>query len=220
MSRLHAEERTKSLTDFKSACAEDPIEFEDVQDGGKPGEVPADLLESENIGEVFDEACCYALTEAWQVMQPIHQPVLVAARIKEGLRQVLVGSFIVTPEMKRHQERSAFALPVVGLDKLTGNINLKEYFVRVSDDGQVAYVDGYESGDYTDLFELREYKPSRVHAAAKKQKETDGTEELQTGRKYLFTVGRTRKLFGDTPSELLNGCVRAEGGGPKTFSIF
>lgn len=46
MSRLHAEERTKSLTDFKSACAEDPIEFEDVQDGGKPGEVPADLLES------------------------------------------------------------------------------------------------------------------------------------------------------------------------------
>ncbi len=220
MSRLQADGRTKLQDDFKAACTEDPIEFEGVEEGEKLGEVPADLLVSENMGEVFDEACLYALTEAWQVMQPIHQPELVAARLKEGLRQVLVGSFIVTPEMKRHQERSAFALAVVGLDKLTGNINLKEYFVRVSDDGQVAYVDGYESGDYADLFELREYKPSRVHAAAKKQKEDEGTEELQTGRTYLFTVGRTRKLFGDTPSELLNGCVRAEGGGPKVFSIF
>ena len=67
---------------------------------------------------------------------------------------------------------------------------------------------------------MREYKPSRVHAAAKKQKETDGTEELQTGRKYLFSIGRTDKLFGETPNELINGCIRAEGGGPKAFNVF
>ena len=220
MTRLRDAGRTKSLDDFKAACSEDPIEFEGVETIGELGEVSADLLVSDNIGELFDEACRYAVGEAWKVMQPVHQPDQVAQRIKDGLRQILVGTIQLTPEMKRPQERPAFVLQVVGLDKLTGNTNLKDFYVRVDDSGKVAYVEGFESGDFVDLFELREYKPSRVHAAAKKQKQDEGVEELQTGRKYLFSVGRTKKLFGNSPSEILNGCIRADGGGPKVFPLF
>ena len=57
-------------------------------------------------------------------------------------------------------------------------------------------------------------------AYIQKKKDKDGTEELQTGRKYLFTIGRTDKLFGDTPNDLINGCIRADGGGPKAFNVF
>ena len=88
------------------------------------------------------------------------------------------------------------------------------------DNGEIAFIEGFEEGQYVDLFEMREYKPSRLHAAAKKKKEEDGTEELQTGRKYLFTIGRTDKLFGETPNDLINGCIRAEGGDPKAFNAF
>lgn len=93
-------------------------------------------------------------------------------------------------------------------------------YFRLRGNGGIAFLEDFEEGQYVDLFEMREYKPSRVHAAAKKQKETDGTEELQTGRKYLFSIGRTDKLFGETPNDLINGCIRAEGGGPKAFNVF
>jgi hypothetical protein len=219
MSGLQAEGCTKGLAELKAAFAGKALHFEDVEQAtAEP--VPAELLVSEGLGEVFDEAYRYVLTQAWAAMQPIHEPEKVAVRLKEMLREVLVGSMVFTPEMRRHQERPAFALQVVSLDKVTGNVNLKDFYVRVSDDGQIAYVEGFEEGEYVDLFELREYKPSRVHAAAKKKEEEEGVEELQTGRKYLFSVGRTKKLFGDSPSELLNGCIRAEGGGPKVFPIF
>ena len=68
---------------------------------------------------------------------------------------------------------------------------------------------------------MGEYKPSWVHAAVKKKKDEDGTEELQTGRKYLVTIGRTDKLFDDTPNDLVNGCICGDdGGGPKAFNVF
>ncbi|MGY8826350.1 MAG: Gfo/Idh/MocA family protein [Candidatus Latescibacterota bacterium] len=152
------------------ACSEDPIEFEGVEEVGNLGEVSADLLVSENVGEIFDEACRYSIGEVWKVMTPVHQPELVVGRLKEGLRQVLVGAFELKPEMKHPQEQPSFAIQVVGLDKLTGNTNLKEYYVRVDDDGKVAYIEGYESEYFVDLFGLREYKTSRVHAAAKKKR--------------------------------------------------
>lgn len=63
--------------------------------------------------------------------------------------------------------------------------------------------------------------PIWVHATVKKKKDEDGTEELQTGRKYLLTIGRTDKLFGDTPNDLVNGCICGDdGGGPKAFNVF
>ena len=43
---------------------------------------------------------------------------------------------------------------------------------------------------------------------------------LQTGRKYLYTIGRTNRLFGDMPADVINGCVRGESGGPKLFPAF
>jgi hypothetical protein len=109
---------------------------------------------------------------------------------------------------------------VVSLERVAENPNLREFYVRVDENGSLLTVDGFEDGSFLDLFEMREYKPSRVHAAAKKKAEAEGTEVLQTGRKYLFTVGRTNELFCDSPSELLNGCVRADGGGPKVFKVF
>ena len=110
------------------------------------------------------------------------------------------------------------ALAVVGLDKITGNINLKEYYVRFRGNGEIAFIENFEDGKHVDLFEMGEYKPSWVHAAVKKKKDGYGTEELQTGRKYLFTICRTDKLFGDTPNDLVNGCIHGDdGGGPQGF---
>ena len=220
IARLSAAGRVGNRADFQLACSEDPLEFDDVSEVGKLGDVPPEELESQGMGEVFDDACSYVVSEAWKVMQEVHQPQSVVARIRARLREILVGVLVVASEAKRHQEKPTFALKVTSLEKLTGNNNLKDFFVRVDDGGQVAYIDGFESGDYVDLFELREYKPMRLHAAAQKQKEESGTEELQTGRKYLFTVGRTRQLFCDNPGALVNGCIRAEGGGPRVFPIF
>ena len=48
----------------------------------------------------------------------------------------------------------------------------------------------------------------------------EGVDPVQDGRKYLFSVGRTKHIFGDTPNELIDGCIRAESGGPKIFNVF
>lgn len=64
------------------------------------------------------------------------------------------------------------------------------------------------------FFEMREYKPSRVHAAVENEKDEDITEKSQTERKCLFIICRTDKLFVDTPNDLIND------GGPKVFNVF
>ena len=167
------------------------------------------------------EAYRYVTPEAWRVVEEVHQPEVVAGRIKEILREILVGIAVFTPEMRRHLGKPAMALAVVGLDKITGNINLKEYYVRLRGNGEIAFIEDFEDGKHVDLFDMREYKPSWVHATVKKKKDEDGTEELQTGRKYLFTIGRTDKLFDDTPNDLVNGCICGDdGGGPKAFNVF
>ena len=106
------------------------------------------------------------------------------------LREVLMANFRFKPEKRRHQDNARIASSVVSLDKVVGNANLKELYVRVSEDGQMHYVEDYE------------------------------TEALQAGRKYLYTVGRTNRLFGDSPSELINGCVKADDGTTKVFIAF
>ncbi len=213
---------SKSVTEFKAACGGQPIEFEGVEYGGySRGAVPDAMLATSDMGDVFDEAYRYVTTEAWGVMEGVHQPKVVAGRIKEILREILVGTAVFTPEMRRHMGKPTMALAVVGLDKITGNINLKEYYVRLRGNGEIAFIEDFEDGKHVDLFEMREYKPSRVHTAVETKKDEDGTEELQTGRKYLFTIGRTDKLFGDTANDLVNGCIRGDdGGGPKAFNVF
>jgi len=182
--------------------------------------VPAELLKESDLGEVFDTLAAYVCTQAWAVMESAHDPEKVVAELKTMLREVVAGSLKFEPERKRHTERAALALTVVCLDKVSGNANLKDLFVRVTEQGEIHYVEDFEDGTYVDLFELREYKPVRIASAAKKEAEAAGTEQLQTGRKYLYTVGRTNKLFGGMPADVINTCIRGEGGGPKLFPAF
>ena len=112
------------------------------------------------------------------------------------------------------------AFSVVSLDKLSGNANLKELYIRVRDDGQIYYVENFEDGSFVDLFDLREYKPARMATAAKKKAESEETETLQTGRKYLYTLGRTSYLFGETPAEVIDSCIRGDSGAPRLFPTF
>jgi hypothetical protein len=133
---------------------------------------------------------------------------------------VLVATAVCTPEMRRQPGKSAMALAVVGLDKVTGNINLKEYYAQLRGNGEAAFIEDFENGKHVDIFEMREYKPSRVHAAVENEKDENSTEKSQTERKCLFIIGRTDKLFVDTPNDLINGCIRGDGGGPKVFNVF
>ena len=220
MTAMRDKGATKSVAEFNIATIVEPIEFEDVEEGTPLGPVPDDLLVPDDMGEVFAAACAYVLEKSWQVMQEVHQPLAVAERIIDVLREVLVVSAVFTPEMWRHEENSSLGLAVVSLDKVTGNQTLQELYVRLRSSGELAFIEGFEDGNFIDLFEIREYKPSRVHAAVKKEQEDEGTEPLQTGHKYLYTVGRTDKLFAKTPNDLISGCIRAEGGGPKVFNVF
>ena len=93
---------SKSVTEFKAACGGQPIEFEGVEYGGDSrGAVPDAMLATSDMGDVFDEAYRYVTTEAWGVMEEVHQPEVVAGRIKEILREILVGTAVFTPEMRR-----------------------------------------------------------------------------------------------------------------------
>ena len=131
--------------------------------------------------------------------------------------QAVETCFVFQPEKRRHQENPGLALGVVSLDKVTGNTNLKELYVRVGDDGHVRYVDVFRDGSYVDLFELREYKPVRMSQAQKKKADAGGDAPLQPGRKYLYSVGRTNQLFGEIPADVVNGCIRGDDGGVKLF---
>ena len=84
-------------------------------------------------------------------------------------------------------------------------------------DGKVLYVEGYEDGTYTDLMELREYTQMRMQASNEGE---EGSDPLQTGEKYLFTLGRTQDFFGGNASAILASCVRDEEGEIKIFPVF
>lgn len=218
---LRDDGQTKSLGETQAALEARPVGLPTAEPGPvAPGEVPVDLLVSCGLGEVFDEVYRHLTTRIWAMLQPVHQPPTVIRRLREVLREVLVSALVLTPEMRRHQEKPNIALAVASLEKVSGNPALASYYVRLRQDGQIAYLETFEDGTYVDLFELRDYKPARMHHAAKKEAVEEGIEELQGGRKYLFTVGRTNRLFGENPSDLINGCIRAAEGGPKVFAVF
>ena len=209
----------ESVKALKAIMADKPLEFVDAE-LVQTEKVPPDLLVASGLGEIFDEMYQYVGVQAWAVMAEAHRPAETIGRLREVLREIMVSSFVVTPEMRRHQEQAKFALAVVSLDKISGTGSLRDFYVRVRDDGRIAYLEDFADGSYVDLFELRAYQPSRVHHAAKKKATEGQAEELQKGRKYLFTVGRTNRLFGESPSDLINGCVRSKEGGPKIFRVF
>lgn len=172
------------------------------------------------LGKIFDAVASHVLLQAWKVLRPAHDPSQVLRRLERMLGEVLVDCLVLPCEKRRHQENPRIPLQVTSLDKLTRNASFRDFFVRVRDDGRIAFVNGFEDGRYVDLFELRTYTPSRVHTAAQKQKQEEGKEELQTGRQYLFSLGRTPHLFGSTPAEILASCVRGKSGAPVVFPVF
>ena len=219
--KLQDEGHTRSLKRVKEFVAENVLEFKDAKiPSPLPGAMPAHLLQASELGEVFDAVCEYTLNQAWAVMSPIHEPQTAADRLKDMLRKLLVSSFVLRPEKKRHHENPRLGLAVVGLDKICGDPNFKDLYIRVDEDGKVIYHDDFEDGSYVDLFELREYKPSRVHARAKEQAVQSDAEELQTGSKYLYTVGCTNQFFGKSPSDVINSCIRSEDGSLNVFPVF
>ena len=86
--------------------------------------------------------------------------------------------------------------------------------------GEIAYVEDFSDGQYFDIFEIRELELQRIQAAIQEEKEMQGADPAQDGRKYLFTIGRTKHIFSETPTALIDGCIRAESGGPKIFNVF
>lgn len=214
--KLREAGHTKSKEAAAAAMSQDPLALEDAEPNPNAGQVPPDLLVSSGLGDTFDAIAQYVVTQAWAVLHEVHEPPTVAARVLEALRQVLVSTFQLQPEKKRHQENPTMALNVVTLDKISGKQSFMNLCVRVGDNGKVLYIHGFEDGSYVDLFELREYKPSRMRA---KEKTAEDEVDLQTGRKYLYTVGRTNCLFGESPSHVINSCIRGVDGTPKVFPV-
>ncbi|MFP6643570.1 MAG: hypothetical protein VCF24_08420 [Candidatus Latescibacterota bacterium] len=183
------------------------------------GGVPAEMLKPSELGEVFDSAAKYVCDQAWAVMEAVHGPEKIISEIVASMRELMVSCFRFQPERRRHQDNPRLGLTVVSLDKVAGNANLKDLYVRVHEDGQLLYVEDFEDGKWLDLFQLREYKPARIATAAKKKADEEDTEMLQTGRKYMCTVGRAKQLFGESAAEVINGCFRGDDGETKIFDV-
>ena len=153
-------------------------------------------------------------------MEAVHSPEKIIPEIVASMRELMVSCFRFQPERRRHQDNPRLGLTVVSLYKVAGNANLKDLYVRVHEDGHLLYVEDFEDGKWLDLFQLHEYKPARLATAAKKKADEEDTEMLQTGRKYLCTVGRAKKLFGESAAEVSNGCFCGDDGETKIFDVF
>jgi hypothetical protein len=208
-----------SVPSLEAHFSEQPLSFDDVE-ASESAVLPAELLKPSELGDIFDTVVKYVCTSAWAVMEAAHAPETVTTEIIENLRQVLVSCIRFQPERRRHQDNPRLALTVVGLDKVSGNANLNELYVGVSEGGELHYVEGFEDGAWVDLFQLREFKPAQMAAAAKKKADESDTKILQTGRKYLFSVGRAKRLFGESAAEVINGCFRGDNGETKVFPAF
>jgi hypothetical protein len=209
-----------SLEDLREALQVAPIQLN--ADENEVTESPADedLGLPGGIGEIYDEVCRHVCVAALSILEERHEPEKVLEQIRLGLRRALAAYLKFSSEKRRHMEMPQVGLPVVGLDKVSGNPALKDLFVRVGEDGGVMLVESYEDGSYADIFELREYQPMRMASNQQKKAATEGEEVLQTGHKYLYSVGRTANFFGATPSEIINGCVRRPDGGVRVFTEF
>jgi len=212
--------QTASVDQVKAAIAADPVQLSDPDSGPDSGELPAAYSTPSDQGELFDAVAHYLYAQAWQAMRPVHMPDEHLKRLQGQLRQILASVLVMRPERKRHVDNSRFPIAVAGLDKISGNPNLKDLFVRVQEDGRLLYIEGYEDDTYLDLFEVREYKPMRMQGNAQQKAAEEGTDALQTGHQYLYTAGRTNNLFGKAPGEIINTCVRKEDGSIQIFPVF
>ena len=216
---LAEEGHTNSLNQLNAALGENPMQFQlTVAEDHEPPP-PENLqaqLEPSALGEIFDAVCEHVCTRAWALLDPDREPEKAIGQIKNAVREMIPGNFILQPEKKRHSERPRIALSVISLDKVSGNTLLKDLYVRIGVGGRIFFVEGFKDGTYVDLFELREYTPVRIQSNAA----GEGGEPLKTGEKYLYTVGRTNKIFAATAEEVRETCIREEDGSIKVFQVF
>ncbi len=205
---------------LEAAIADTPLEFADIEStDSEVGHLPEDLLASGQYGPVFQRACSYICQRVWSVLSERHQPRQVVKQMQTPLRAALFSCFTIQPEKRRHAARPRLSISAVSVGALSGHSALNSYYVRVGTDGKPLYVEGYEEGQHLDLLELREYAQVRMQASHQTE-DAEGGEPLQTGEKYLYTVGRTSQLFAASREELLANCVRDDDGNTRIFPIF
>jgi hypothetical protein len=219
--QLIGEGPPKTVDQAREALAGTPLEIEGAErEEARLQEFPEEFKKESGCGKVYDTICQFLFKEAWAAMRPVHRPDRTLAKLRGVLREELMSIIAFKPETKRHVENAEVPLLVVGLDKVTGNTAFVNYFVRVREDGNIVYVQGFENGTYVDLFELREYKDMQMFTETQDKKKKKQAEMLQPGYKYLFTVARINRLAGSTNGELLSTAVLNDEGNPKIFPIF
>ncbi len=223
--RLYAEELLAgqfldSPQKLETAIADSPLEFSHAEMADPDaGELPENLLMSDEFGPVFQRACNYISQCAWSVLWQRHEPKKIIPQVQDILRAALSSCFQIQAEKRRHAMRPRMPISVVSLGKLSGNSEFNSYYVRVGVDGKLLYVEGYEDDMHLDLMELREYTQVRMQASGQSG-DQEGDEPLQTGEKYLYTIGRTDQAFAAHIGEVVDSCVRNEDGTIKIFPIF
>ena len=174
---------------------------------------------SDEFGPVFQRTCNYISQCAWSVLWERHEPKKIIPQVQSQLRAALSSCFQIQAEKRRHASRPRMPISVVSLGKLSGNDEFNPYYARVGADGKLLYVEGYEDDMHLDLMELREYTQVRMQASGQSG-DQEGDEPLQTGEKYLYTIGRTDQAFAAHTGEVIDSCVREEDGTIKIFPIF
>lgn len=205
---------------LEEALTDSPLEFAHAETAEPDaGELPEDLLMSDEFGPVFQRASNYICQRVWSVLWARHEPKKIIPQVQSILRAALSSCFQIQAEKRRHAMRPRMPISVVSLGKLSGNTEFNSYYVRVGTDGKLLYVEGYEDGLHLDLMELREYTQVRMQASGQSS-DQEGDEPLQTGEKYLYTIGRTDQAFAAHIGEAIDSCVREEDGTIKIFPIF
>ncbi|MFT5376835.1 MAG: hypothetical protein ACI906_003673 [Candidatus Latescibacterota bacterium] len=205
---------------LETALEENPLGFTHAEKAEPDaGDLPEDLLMSDEFGPVFQRTCNYISQCAWSVLWERHESKKIIPQVQSLLRATLSSCFQIQAEKRRHAMRPRMPISVVSLGKLSGNEEFNPYYARVGVDGKLLYVEGYEDGMHLDLMELREYTQVRMQASGQSG-DQEGDDPLQTGENYLYTIGRTDQAFAAHASEVVESSVREEDGTIKIFPIF
>lgn len=187
-----------------------------ADDAEPPAEVPAGLLADTALGEVVDGLRRHVLRATGPALTESHDPPATLRALDGRLRQRLRRHARITVRRERHARNPRVALPVASLERLSGNPELADLFVRLSPDGNLHFVADFEDGSYVDLFELRESQRKQMQARAS-ERARGGQAATQTGASYLHTLGRTNAPFATSRADVLAGCIVDDDGEPVIY---
>lgn len=211
---------TESINAMTAALEKTPLVL-DAPAGDEAAAPFSDSLAADTaLGEIVDALRVAALRAANQVLRSPHRPEQTLKALDKDLKGRLRREARITLRRERHQRNPRVALPVVSLERLSGNPELSDLFVRLTTDGRLLFLEDYEDGSFIDVFELRESKKRQMHARARERARDAQSGELQTGSSYLHTLGRTSDPFGSTPTEVLAACVVDDDGERIIFEPF